>query len=254
MLTMELMGQGILQGIKRFFVPAGPYAYFMEHTQKFYVLNTFDFVILVPYFFILVVLALFGVHRYHLVYLYYKSKKPPKVPEHFPVLPHVTIQLPVYNEMFVVERLIEAVTKIQYPRDLLEIQVLDDSTDETQQVSKQCVENYQQHGFDIRFLHRDNRVGYKAGALEEGLKVAKGEFVAIFDADFIPEPDFLYKTIHHFTDPKVAVVQTRWGHINREFNQLTQAEAIILDGHFILEHGARYQTGLFFNFNGTAGI
>lgn len=251
---MDLLAQGLIQQIKRFFVPTGPWGYFYEHSRNAYVPNAFDMVILIPYFAILIVMALFGLHRYHMVYLYLKYKKPLPEPEHFAELPRVTIQLPIYNEMYVVERLLQAVTNIEYPRDLLEIQVLDDSTDETQTVSQHGVEKYKNLGFNIHYLHRENREGFKAGALEEGLKSAQGEFVAIFDADFVPNPDFLYKTIHHFTNPKIAVVQTRWGHINRDSNQLTQAEAIILDGHFVLEHGARFHTGKFFNFNGTAGV
>jgi cellulose synthase/poly-beta-1,6-N-acetylglucosamine synthase-like glycosyltransferase len=253
-MDLQLLAQGILQNIKKFFVPTGPWGYFYEHSRNTYVPNAFDVLILVPYFTILVILALFGLHRYHIVYLYLKHKKPVPPPTPFVELPRVTIQLPIYNEMYVVERLLQAVTQIEYPRHLLDIQVLDDSTDETVMVCQQEVEKYQVEGYDIHYLHRTNREGFKAGALEEGLKSARGEFVAIFDADFVPYPDFLYKTIHHFTDPQVAVVQTRWGHINREYNKLTQAEAIILDGHFILEHGARFNTGKFFNFNGTAGV
>ena len=254
MTPLFFLAQSLFQDIKKYFVPTGPWGYFYEHSKHSYVPNAFDTMILVPYFAILIVMALFGAHRYHLVYLYLKHKKPTPEPVPFAELPPVTIQLPIYNEMYVVERLIQAVSRIDYPAHLLEIQVLDDSTDETQSVSRACVEQYRGMGFDIHYIHRNNREGYKAGALEEGLKTARGEFVAIFDADFVPNPDFLYKTIHHFTEPKVAVVQTRWGHINREYNQLTEAEAIILDGHFIIEHGARYHTGRFFNFNGTAGI
>jgi cellulose synthase/poly-beta-1,6-N-acetylglucosamine synthase-like glycosyltransferase len=253
-LTLALMGQGFLEGVQRLFVPSGPYKYFLEHTRKLYVLNTFDVLILIPYFTVLVVLAIFGLHRYHLVYLYFKHKKNPAVPDRFEALPRVTVQLPIYNEMFVVERLLYSVTRLNYPQDLLEIQVLDDSTDDTQFVARKCVEDWCKQGFDIHYLHRDNRKGFKAGALEEGLKIAKGRFIAIFDADFIPDPEFLNKTIHFFTNPKVAMIQTRWGHINRDYSHLTQVEAIILDGHFVMEHGARCSSGRFFNFNGTAGV
>jgi cellulose synthase/poly-beta-1,6-N-acetylglucosamine synthase-like glycosyltransferase len=172
----------------------------------------------------------------------------------FDVLPAVTIQLPIYNEMYVADRLIDAVCQIDYPRELLEIQVLDDSTDETRGVAEQAVRRNAARGVDIVYLHRADRTGYKAGALEAGLKVAKGEFVAIFDADFIPTTDFLRRTVQFFTDPKIAMVQARWGHINQQYSLLTKIQAILLDGHFVLEHGGRNRAGLFFNFNGTAGI
>jgi cellulose synthase/poly-beta-1,6-N-acetylglucosamine synthase-like glycosyltransferase len=169
-------------------------------------------------------------------------------------LPAVTIQLPIYNEMYVADRLIDAVCQIEYPRGLLEIQVLDDSTDETRSVAEQAVRRNAARGVDISYIHRTDRTGYKAGALDAGLKVAKGEFVAIFDADFIPTRDFLIRTVPFFTDPKVAMVQARWGHINQDYSLLTKIQSILLDGHFVLEHGGRNRAGLFFNFNGTAGI
>jgi cellulose synthase/poly-beta-1,6-N-acetylglucosamine synthase-like glycosyltransferase len=168
--------------------------------------------------------------------------------------PAVTIQLPIYNEMYVADRLIDAVCQIEYPRELLEIQVLDDSTDETQSVAEQAVRRNAARGVDITYIHRTDRSGYKAGALDAALKVAKGEFVAIFDADFIPTRDFLTRTVPFFTDPKVAMVQARWGHINQDYSLLTKIQSILLDGHFVLEHGGRNRAGLFFNFNGTAGI
>jgi cellulose synthase/poly-beta-1,6-N-acetylglucosamine synthase-like glycosyltransferase len=169
-------------------------------------------------------------------------------------LPLVTVQLPIYNEMYVADRLIDAVCRIDYPRELLEIQVLDDSTDETTSVAERAVRRNAAQGIDISYIHRRDRTGYKAGALEAGLKVAKGEYVAIFDADFIPPSDFLQRTIQFFSDPKVGLVQARWGHINQEYSLLTRIQAILLDGHFVLEHGGRNRSGLFFNFNGTAGI
>jgi cellulose synthase/poly-beta-1,6-N-acetylglucosamine synthase-like glycosyltransferase len=168
--------------------------------------------------------------------------------------PAVTIQLPIYNEMYVADRLIDSVCQIDYPRDLLEIQVLDDSTDETCSVAEQAVRRNAARGVDIKYIHRKDRTGYKAGALDAALKVAKGEFVAIFDADFIPTADFLMRTVPFFVDPKVAMVQARWGHINQEYSLLTKIQSILLDGHFVLEHGGRNRAGLFFNFNGTAGI
>jgi cellulose synthase/poly-beta-1,6-N-acetylglucosamine synthase-like glycosyltransferase len=166
----------------------------------------------------------------------------------------VTVQLPVFNEMYVVERLIDAVCRVDYPRELLEVQVLDDSTDETCGIARAAVEKWKQQGVDVVYVHRENREGFKAGALEHGLTTAKGEFVAVFDADFVPSPDFLLRTVPFFTDDKVGMVQVRWGHLNREFSLLTQAQSILLDGHFIIEHTARNRSGCFFNFNGTAGI
>jgi cellulose synthase/poly-beta-1,6-N-acetylglucosamine synthase-like glycosyltransferase len=211
--------------------------------------------ILATYFFVLVILAVYGWHRYYLVYLYMKHKdRQPEPAGQFDVLPPVTIQLPIYNEMYVADRLIDAVCELDYPRELLEIQVLDDSTDETRAVAEQAVRRNAARGVDITYLHRTDRTGYKAGALEAGMKVAKGEYIAIFDADFTPTVEFLRRTIHFFTDPKVALVQARWGHINQDYSLLTKIQAILLDGHFVLEHGSRNRGGLFFNFNGTAGI
>src|SRR6476646_2571685 len=168
---------------------------------------------LAAYFFVLIVLAIYGWHRYYLVYLYMSNRgnEPRQGPPLDP-LPVVTIQLPLYNEMYVADRLINAVCRIEYPRDLLEIQVLDDSTDETRTIAESAVRRFAAQGFDIRYLHRADRAGYKAGALEAGLKVARGEFVAIFDADFIPRPDFLTQLLPYFANPKVAMVQARWGH------------------------------------------
>ena len=164
------------------------------------------------------------------------------------------MQLPIYNEMYVVERLIECVCKLDYPKNLLEIQVLDDSTDDTYELTEKIVKNYKDLGFDINHIHRIDRTGFKAGALNNGLKISKGEFLAVFDADFMPPKDFLRKTIHYFTDNSIGVVQTRWGHVNLNYSFLTKAQSILLDGHFIIEQTTRYLKGLFFNFNGTAGI
>lgn len=207
------------------------------------------------YFLVLSILAVFGMHRYFMVYLYLKNKKTAPKPEgQFAELPRVTIQLPMYNEMYVAERLIDAVVKMDYPRELLEIQVLDDSTDETVAIASRRVHYYKDQGLDISYLHRQNRKGYKAGALEEGMKVAKGEFIAVFDADFIPHKHFLMNTIHFFTAPQVGMVQMRWSHLNRNFSLITKLQSIFLDGHFVIEHTARNRSGRFFNFNGTAGI
>jgi cellulose synthase/poly-beta-1,6-N-acetylglucosamine synthase-like glycosyltransferase len=197
----------------------------------------------------------YGWHRYYLVYVYMKHKDRQPVPAGpMTALPTVTIQLPIYNEMYVADRLIDAVCQIDYPRELLEIQVLDDSTDETCAVAERAVRRQAAAGIDITYLHRTDRTGYKAGALEAGMKVARGEFIAIFDADFIPSTDFLRRTVPFFVDPAIAMVQARWGHINQDYSLLTKIQSILLDGHFVLEHGGRNRAGHFFNFNGTAGI
>jgi cellulose synthase/poly-beta-1,6-N-acetylglucosamine synthase-like glycosyltransferase len=218
--------------------------------------NFFDAAVLLPYFAVMIVLALYGVHRYTMCYLYFRYRKNynPDPPRHFEELPLVTVQLPIYNEQFVIDRLIEAVCAMEYPREKLEIQVLDDSTDETQQVAADIVAQYAALGHPIVYIHRTNRHGYKAGALDAGLKVAEGEYVAIFDADFVPPTDWIMKVIHHFAEPEIGMVQTRWTHMNRDYSMLTQIEAILLDGHFVLEHGARVRSGDYFNFNGTAGM
>src|SRR5450755_2391898 len=233
--------------------------HFLDKTfQGLYQVNAFDLALLIPYFIVLTILAAYGTHRYWMVYLYYKHKKN-KTTEpaaYFPSdnLPRVTVQLPIFNEQYVVDRLLDAVCRLNYPKDKLDIQLLDDSTDETIEVARLLVERYAALGHPVSYIHRNNREGFKAGALAEGLKTAKGEFVAIFDADFVPPPDFLMQCIHHFTDPKIGMVQTRWTHINRNYSLLTQVEAILLDGHFVLEHSARARSGVFFNFNGTAGM
>lgn len=213
--------------------------------------------ILVFYFFVLSILAIYGWHRYYLVYVYMKHRdKAParRVPAPLATLPRVTIQLPIYNEMYVADRLIDAVCEMDYPRELLEIQVLDDSTDETTEIADLAVRRHAARGFAISYLHRVDRTGYKAGALEAGLKQANGEFIAIFDADFIPPPAFLRETLPYFAEPQVGMVQARWGHINQDYSLLTKIQAIMLDAHFVLEHGGRNRAGCFFNFNGTAGV
>jgi cellulose synthase/poly-beta-1,6-N-acetylglucosamine synthase-like glycosyltransferase len=221
-----------------------------------YQLSLFDWSLLVPYFAILAVLSVYGLHRYETMrrYIKYRRNLPETAPVKFEQLPQVTIQLPLYNERFVVARLLEEVSKMEYPRDLLQIQVLDDSTDDTHAYTQRLCNQYRAAGLNIEYRHRTNRHGFKAGALQEGLATATGELIAIFDADFLPPPDFLVRTVHFFVDPGVGVVQTRWTYLNKEFNLLTQIEAMLLDGHFVLEHGARCGSGLFFNFNGTAGI
>ncbi len=214
-----------------------------------------DTTILAAYFFVLCILAMYGWHRYYLVYVYMKHKD--NVPKPLPPLdplPVVTIQLPIYNEMYVVDRLIAAVCAMDYPKHLLEIQVLDDSTDETREIAELAVRRHAAQGFDIKYLHRTDRTGFKAGALDAGLKAARGEYIAIFDADFVPPAEFLRSTLPQFVNAKVALVQARWGHINRDYSLLTRIQSIMLDGHFILEHGGRNRANHFFNFNGTAGI
>jgi len=212
--------------------------------------------ILAAYFFVLIVLAIYGWHRYYLVYLYMRNRgngaKPGPALDPLPV---VTIQLPLYNEMYVADRLIDAVCQLNYPRELLEIQVLDDSTDETTEIAELAVRRHAARGVNIQYMHRVDRRGYKAGALEAGLAEASGRFIAIFDADFIPPSDFLKRTLPYLAqDEKVGMVQARWGHINQDYSLLTKIQSILLDAHFVIEHGGRNRAGCFFNFNGTAGI
>ncbi len=208
------------------------------------------------YFIASLFLFLYSLTQLTLVWKYLTKKKvfiiKKKVKETF--RPYVTIQLPVYNEMYVVERLIDKVCELEYPLDKLEIQVLDDSTDETKAIIQIKVLEWKQRGFDIVHIHRTNRKGYKAGALEEALEIAKGEFIAIFDADFLPQSNFLLKTIPHFHKSNVGLVQTRWGHINRNYSLLTRLQAFALDAHFTVEQVGRNATNGFINFNGTAGV
>jgi cellulose synthase/poly-beta-1,6-N-acetylglucosamine synthase-like glycosyltransferase len=224
--------------------------------EHLYRANFFDSALLIPYFVVMIILAFYGVHRYQLVYRYYKYRRNMvrEPASRFAELPMVTVQLPIFNEQFVVDRLIQACCNLDYPTDKLDIQVLDDSTDGTVDVARATVDLYRSLGHNICYIHRDDRYGYKAGALDEGLKVANGEFVAIFDADFVPPKEWLLDVIHHFADQKIGMVQTRWTHLNRDYSFLTQVEAILLDGHFILEHGGRSRSHDFFNFNGTAGM
>lgn len=218
---------------------------------------TLNSVVIGTYLTILTVMAIFGVHRLVLVYLYWKNRKrdPKPVGTYGPdELPTVTVQLPMFNEQNVAVRLIESCAKIDYPREKLQIQVLDDSTDETVEIARAKVEELRAAGVNIDYVHRTDRTGYKAGALENGLKTATGELVLIFDADFKPDPQILRRTVDYFKDPQVGVVQARWGHINQDYSLLTRIEALMLDGHFVIEQEARSRTGRFFNFNGTAGI
>lgn len=232
-------------------------SHFLDQTFKgLWSPNAFDLMLLIPYFVVMTVLATYGLHRYMLVFMYYRNRRrhAGEPPQQFAELPRVTVQLPIFNEQFVVDRLVESICKLDYPHDKLDIQVLDDSTDETQQVAQAVVERYAALGHPIVYIHRTNREGFKAGALQNGMKTAQGEFIAIFDADFVPPEDWLLRVIHHFAEPQIGMAQTRWTHLNRDYSFLTQVEAIMLDGHFILDHGARYRGGVFFNFNGTAGM
>jgi cellulose synthase/poly-beta-1,6-N-acetylglucosamine synthase-like glycosyltransferase len=218
-------------------------------------LHWFPWVIMVPYFSVTAILTFYGLHRSWLLYAYFRHRgNIPQMPPDPTEWPRVTIQLPIYNEQYVIERLVDTVARIDYPRELLDIQVLDDSTDETQEVARACVERYEAAGLPIRYLHRRNRIGFKAGALAAGLDTAKGELVALFDADFVPTPDFLRRTVPYFADPRVGMVQTRWTHLNRRYSLLTKVQAIILDSYFGMEHLSRSRSGVFFNFTGTAGV
>ncbi len=210
---------------------------------------------IIAYLLVLTLICIYGAHRYFLVVLYYGVKRRLREPAaRFDELPRVTVQLPMYNEQWVAQRIIERACEIAYPRERLQIQVLDDSTDGTQEIAQEAVERMRAAGHDIMYLHREDRTGYKAGALEEGTKQATGEFVAIFDADFLPPANILQETIHYFADPQVGMVQSRWDHLNRDLSLLTEAQAILLDGHFVVEHTARNRTGRFMSFNGTGGI
>jgi cellulose synthase/poly-beta-1,6-N-acetylglucosamine synthase-like glycosyltransferase len=225
------------------------------------------FAVCSAYFAVLLVLAMYGLHRSHLVITVLRHRKAlralkegvPALPsegiEDRDDLPKVTIQLPLYNEATVAERLLDHVASIEWPRSCFEIQVLDDSTDETRALVRARVESYRERGLDVTYIHRVDRTGYKAGALDNGLKVAKGDLVAIFDADFLPQRDFLRLVVPHFmADPKVGMVQARWGHLNREHSLLTRVQALMLDGHHLVENRARMAAGWLFNFSGTGGM
>ena len=219
-------------------------------------MNLIDTLLLGTYFGLMAVLSLFGLHRYTLVYLYYRHRRQQQGPPAscFHTLPSVTVQLPVYNERFVVRDLLDAVCKLRYPRNLLQIQVLDDSDDDTRGILERAVEERQAQGEPVEYIRRSSRRGFKAGALQAGLRRARGELVAVFDADFAPRPDFLERMVHYFSDPFVGMVQARWAYRNRNDSLLTRLQAMLLDGHFVFEHGARARSGRFFNFNGTAGV
>ena len=220
---------------------------------------------LVIYLFALLALFIYGMNCY-LLMLFYIFKKPAAFRRHerlkedyyrnHPMRdwPRVTVQLPIFNERYVIDRLLESVCGLDYPRELLEIQILDDSTDVTAAIARELAANMNDRGIDVHYIHRKRRIGYKAGSLKNGLKTAKGELLAIFDADFVPRPDFLKETIPYFTDPETGMLQARWGHINSDYSLLTRAQSIGIDGHFGVEQAARAWSGWFMNFNGTAGI
>ena len=219
-----------------------------------------DILVLVLYAAALLLLFLYNCGQLSLIIIYLRSERKRREMARMITttsahnLPRVTVQLPVYNELYVVERLIDAAVRLEYPSDKIEFQILDDSTDETTELVAQKVTHYQQQGFSIEHIRRTDRTGFKAGALAYGLTLASGEFIAIFDADFVPAPDFLLKTITHFADPKVGIVQTRWEHLNQEFSLMTQLQAFGLNAHFTIEQSGRYSAGLLANFNGTGGV
>lgn len=210
--------------------------------------------ITIAYFLAVVFLFLYGINFYYLTWLAVWRPRPSPEIKQPAVWPKVTVQLPIYNEMYVAERLIFATAKIDYPRERLEIQVLDDSTDETAKTAKRVVDRFKKLGINIKYFHRKDRQGYKAGALRDGFRRSKSEFFAIFDADFVPPTGFLKKTIPHFQNPKVAFVQARWGHVNRRFSFLTLLQSLAIDAHFMVEQLGRSRAGLWFNFNGTSGV
>jgi cellulose synthase/poly-beta-1,6-N-acetylglucosamine synthase-like glycosyltransferase len=228
-----------------------------ENISPLYRLDAFDWTVLAVYFAALGVLSAFGAYRVKQVVDFWRCRRAaPRPRARFAEdeLPRVTVQLPLFNEVYVVERLLRAVCAIDYPRERLEIQVLDDSTDETREVAERAVARHRAEGFDVKYVRRGARAGFKAGALENGLKTARGELVAIFDADFVPRPNCLRELVHFFTDPLVGCAQMRWSHINGSYNLLTRLQTILLDGHFVVEQTVRNRTGGFFNFNGTAGL
>ncbi|MGH9399273.1 MAG: cellulose synthase family protein, partial [Thermoanaerobaculia bacterium] len=219
------------------------------------VTHTGEIATLVAYYLVLGLLAVYGAHRVLMVVLYYRHRaQAPRPNGPLDPLPRVTVQLPIYNEVYVVERLVEAVAALDYPKELLEIQILDDSTDETRDIAKSVALRARARGLDVAYLPRDNREGFKAGALQRGLEAGRGEFLLIFDADFVPRSDLLRQALPHFSDPGVGMVQARWEHLNRGYSLLTRIQSVLLDGHFVIEHTARNRSGCFFNFNGTAGV
>lgn len=211
--------------------------------------------VLALYGLLMLVFSAYSFHAFLMVYLYRKNRRArDKAVRHYEDWPSVTVQLPIYNEQYVLERLLDAACTLDYPSDKLEIQVLDDSTDETQHLAKSLVDKHRGRGVNVVHIHRSDRAGFKAGALKAGLEVASGEYLAVFDADFIPPPGFLRRMLPYFATDQVGLVQARWGHINGDNSLLTRGQAMGLDAHFVMEHGARNASGIFINFNGTAGV
>lgn len=218
-----------------------------------------DLAIVVAYLGVIALLSAYGLHRLYIAGVYGRWRSTPPRPSTLETLPHVTVQLPVFNERNVVERLIDAACGLDWPHERLEVQLLDDSTDDSTEVARAVAERWRAQGVDVVVIHRTDRVGYKAGALEAGAAVAKGELLAVFDADFLPPSDFLRRAVPYFDGfgpgpHHIGMVQARWGHINEQANLLTRLSAVLLNGHFVVEHTARHRSGRFFNFNGTAGI
>ncbi|MEZ4829517.1 MAG: glycosyltransferase family 2 protein [Bacteroidia bacterium] len=219
--------------------------------------KAFEYSILSLYGISLMLIIIYSIGQLHLVFTFLRKRNqfspaPPLAGNEN--LPFVTVQLPVYNELYVVERLLEAVMAFDYPRDRFEVQLLDDSDDESFEVAARKVAELKAGGLDIQHIRRPDRIGFKAGALAYGLPVARGEYIAIFDADFLPRPDFLRATLANFTDPNIGVVQARWEHINRNYSIFTEAQAFHLDAHFTIEQFSRDKGGYYINFNGTAGV
>ncbi len=220
-------------------------------------MDAFALPLVIYYFLVIAVVCVYGLHRYWIVWEFYRTRgrRPqPSAMAEGNDLPRVTVQLPMFNERRVAERLIEAVCAFDYPRDRLQIQVLDDSTDESADIARRCSERMAREGHDVQFIHREDRTGYKAGALDHAMESATGELLALFDADFVPPPDLLRRVVAEFEDPGVGMVQTRWSHLNRNDSLLTRIQALFLDGHFVIEQSARAAAGRWFNFNGTAGV
>jgi cellulose synthase/poly-beta-1,6-N-acetylglucosamine synthase-like glycosyltransferase len=214
-------------------------------------------ILLACYAAVLAIICAYGAHRYWVVWAFLRNRRRAGAVEpagRFATLPAVTVQLPMYNEHRVARRVIEAACAIDYPRDLLQVQVLDDSNDECAAIAAGCCSRLADAGHDIEYVHRADRHGFKAGALAHGLETARGEIIAVFDADFVPPPDVLRRTIDHFTDPEMGMIQMRWSHLNRHESLLTEIQSMYLDGHFVVEQTARFGSGRWFNFNGTAGL
>ena len=218
-------------------------------------MSTFSIILISVHFLLLLILCLFGLHRLSMVVRwFFYSKTTVKKPEQFSELPKITVQIPLYNERLVAKRIVNTVAQLTYPNERLQIQIVDDSNDETSGIIAERVSYYQQQGINIQHVQRANRQGFKAGALKDAMVSAEGEFIAIFDADFLPDAEILINNIHHFTQPTLGMLQFRWEHLNRRSSLLTKTQAIMLDAHFALEQQVRCASNMLFNFNGTGGI